>query len=1086
MLKRIIFFIFICFVFPYNKTNALNYFSRAAGNWNNPATWSNTGFGGAASLSYPGQLGAGDVVLISGYAVTANVTPAFAVTSIAISQSNNTGNDTRLDVNTAGIILTCTGLSITENNLAKNVELNVASTSTLQINGNVTISRNGANNTTFRERIYVSGTGRMNVTGNLTYTYLRAAGAEAENEIWIDNNGRLDVNGTLTIVHGSNAGSGNRFNFVMDNAAICNIGIMSITLTNSNDGDLMFFNLNGGTLTVTGAWQQTITNTCTGVCSISVYLDGGTLHCLNTVNCNQNPFGGSGNLSFFVNQNSTLNPSSLILDGKVAFTKTNGNNMEIENNANGTITLGDSLTMDLNNGSSGDAMIIDLNGGTMTVTKGLRISLFGSTTANGDLQIDGGTLSVGSIAFYQNNTGAGGLMNIYLNNNSTVNPASLTVGASGIFFSDNGGANMDVIVNGNSTLTVNGDLRFDNNLGNANDRNEIRMNVGVPTPVVNITGNITTNLNVGSTGDEELFDINSGTFTCNGNMTLNTNVGAVFSAKSSIEVDGNSTQFIIGGALTFNHVGGPGVSDRIYVGTNVGSPVVTLGSLLFNNQNATSGITLRQASSSIVTINGNFTLTSTVAGQVLIDLQSFSILQLKGSFIRSATPNRFGILNSGANATIKYIGTANTQTIAGDAGSGGDGFVYSNVELNNTFGAVPSLFTTATEGDASITSGGNLTTTSGIVSSVAAGMLVIKNAGTSGVGNANCYINGPMKKIGGNPNSFIFPVGSYTIGWARLEMSNYNNNDPTTEFICTHYSAPSPNNTAAFMGTAYGAALNYVSYNEYWDLDRFFDIGNNATCHVRLYWESQVNSGITNAADLMVGHYEASGTNMWENQGQGSISFGASGSIKSATILNNFSPVTFGSQDGVNPLPIELLYFNANLNKDKVDLDWATANEKNNDYFTVEKSIDAINFKEVLTKKALGNSNTKINYSSSDLQPFTGTSYYRLKQTDFDKSFSYSNIVSVLLVKNLFAFKIYPNPNEGEFRIDISGMENNHEVFVNLKDANGREVFSSSFFTNNQNENKFEIIPKTKISAGTYFCALTIEGVVYNVKVVVN
>ena len=99
--------------------------------------------------------------------------------------------------------------------------------------------------------------------------------------------------------------------------------------------------------------------------------------------------------------------------------------------------------------------------------------------------------------------------------------------------------------------------------------------------------------------------------------------------------------------------------------------------------------------------------------------------------------------------------------------------------------------------------------------------------------------------------------------------------------------------------------------------------------------------------------------------------------------------------DNNMPLPIELLSFNGLCNNGKVNLTWSTASETNNDFFTIEKSADGINFQFVTTVDGAGNSTQIINYAYTDKEPLSGKSYYRLKQTDFDGEFKYSRSISV-------------------------------------------------------------------------------------------
>jgi hypothetical protein len=116
-------------------------------------------------------------------------------------------------------------------------------------------------------------------------------------------------------------------------------------------------------------------------------------------------------------------------------------------------------------------------------------------------------------------------------------------------------------------------------------------------------------------------------------------------------------------------------------------------------------------------------------------------------------------------------------------------------------------------------------------------------------------------------------------------------------------------------------------------------------------------------------------------------------------------------------LPIELANFDANCLNGQVKLDWSTLSEINNDYFTIEKSNDAINFEEVTTIDGAGNSRNVISYSWVDENPINGSAYYRLKQTDYDGEYSYSDLTTISCM-NQGDLKVYPNPSTGTFSFE--------------------------------------------------------------------
>ncbi|MFK7785420.1 MAG: T9SS type A sorting domain-containing protein [Crocinitomicaceae bacterium] len=123
-------------------------------------------------------------------------------------------------------------------------------------------------------------------------------------------------------------------------------------------------------------------------------------------------------------------------------------------------------------------------------------------------------------------------------------------------------------------------------------------------------------------------------------------------------------------------------------------------------------------------------------------------------------------------------------------------------------------------------------------------------------------------------------------------------------------------------------------------------------------------------------------------------------------------------------LPLELTYFDAESTNNGIDFTWQTASEENNDYFTIEGSFDGENWLVMNQIEGAGSTQEVQNYSftSSNVEQFE---YFRLKQTDFDGMFSYSDIVAVPLV--ITELTIYPNPNNGseltiEFESKDSGL----------------------------------------------------------------
>tara|TARA_B100000809_G_C15139548_1_gene532449 strand:+ start:2980 stop:7758 length:4779 start_codon:yes stop_codon:yes gene_type:complete len=160
-------------------------------------------------------------------------------------------------------------------------------------------------------------------------------------------------------------------------------------------------------------------------------------------------------------------------------------------------------------------------------------------------------------------------------------------------------------------------------------------------------------------------------------------------------------------------------------------------------------------------------------------------------------------------------------------------------------------------------------------------------------------------------------------------------------------------------------------------------------------------------------------------------------------------------------LPVEMISFDVMCKEERILLNWSTASEVNNSRFTIEKSADALNFTPIGSVEGSGNSSTTVNYSFTDSEPFNGTAYYRLKQTDFDGAFEYHGIKPVSCGKET-KISIYPNPFENSFTVQLS--ENStYPLTIEIYDYLGRTIYSQTL------ESNLTIITTDELSKGTYF-----------------
>jgi hypothetical protein len=165
-------------------------------------------------------------------------------------------------------------------------------------------------------------------------------------------------------------------------------------------------------------------------------------------------------------------------------------------------------------------------------------------------------------------------------------------------------------------------------------------------------------------------------------------------------------------------------------------------------------------------------------------------------------------------------------------------------------------------------------------------------------------------------------------------------------------------------------------------------------------------------------------------------------------------------------LPVEWLDFTAKLSLDEsfVTCDWTTASELNNSHFIVQRSIDTQTWEDVGVLPGAGTTNQEQAYQLIDHRPFSGTSYYRVVQFDFNGQSDYSQIRSV--VRSEAEIYVYPNPGNDIFHLSASNVQ------INVFDALGREVPIDWL-----NPAEFRL---SQVAQGCYFVEFLRDGVVLN------
>ena len=188
----------------------------------------------------------------------------------------------------------------------------------------------------------------------------------------------------------------------------------------------------------------------------------------------------------------------------------------------------------------------------------------------------------------------------------------------------------------------------------------------------------------------------------------------------------------------------------------------------------------------------------------------------------------------------------------------------------------------------------------------------------------------------------------------------------------------------------------------------------------------------------------------------------------------------------VSLLPIEIVSFDAVPNEfNQVELSWVTQSEVNNDFFTLQRSKDAINFETFAIVQGAGNSSSRLTYQTTDFTPFEGLSYYRLVQTDFDGTSKIVRTISIHFEPNLLDLFLYPNPTNGNIvNIHCENIYEN-EIVIQFKNLLGQIVFEQRFDTPEKNFTTQITIP-SDLSDEIYLVSINTINRQVHKKLIIN
>ena len=561
------------------------------------------------------------------------------------------------------------------------------------------------------------------------------------------------------------------------------------------------------------------------------------------------------------------------------------------------------------------------------------------------------------------------------------------------------------------------------------------------------------------------FDVNSALTVTSGTLDISSYTATVSGAT---EIDGtlkistgiydaNNTFTASGGNITFTGAGF--LKCALSVGS-IGTLSTSNGTVVFDRPSGTQNVT--QGTYNNLTIDGNAShqigggVGINVLGNLVVNQNGSTVFDVRDKNITiSGTADINGTLDIGtgtfdANGTFDATGGSVTFTDAGQLNLAGtvtslgtftrstgtveydgsssqtmSGVDYYNLIVNNssgiTMGANASVFGTLT-----FTSG-NVTTNSNT--------LTIGASGSVSGADASKHINGHCAKITSSTSAFTFPVGDGT-RYRPITLTPAASNSNTYSVEYNH----SPHSDVSISGTS---SIDHISPQYHWDINRTSG-SDNATISVA--WTSSSTYGTENwnhdISTMLWAYFDGSD---WNSIGSTASGSSVSGSLTTSSVNSNWGNENFtlaATTATFPPLPVDIISFNGQCDNNFPQIEFVVASQINNEFFTIERSVNLIDWEEVGYIAGGGTTNEIITYNWSEEALLNGTKYYRLSLTDINDEVRYSNPIAIEC-ENEIDFHLYPNPAFNFINIAFNfDYFQNEETNLNIRTLTGKIIKS--------------------------------------------
>jgi hypothetical protein len=364
--------------------------------------------------------------------------------------------------------------------------------------------------------------------------------------------------------------------------------------------------------------------------------------------------------------------------------------------------------------------------------------------------------------------------------------------------------------------------------------------------------------------------------------------------------------------------------------------------------------------------------------------------------------------------------------------------------------------------------------------------LVMGNSSTNAFMNVGT--TGGFKRwvISEGENNYVqwnnIPTGTYILpfGYSSTDYIPFTfdkTSAGTSNLIMSTWATPSNNQISGVWcgATNVGAVTNMYDATVAGDgsipavIDRWWKINTTATANLTFSYRGAENTTTYSPLGAF-GAQHWNGTSWDASVGNGTGVTSGIGTV-TVTSASTFSPWVLVSKTA--PLPVQWLGLSAEClpagkagDQSDVTVKWSTATEQNSNYFTVERSMDGSNFFPMATVIASGNSSTVKNYSATDTDPLPGTSFYQVRETDFNGSYMTSD---VLIVNECSGENVIIYGDGIGVTVDINADEDGAYV-IEIFDVLGQKLMSET-------KNVISGVNQYKISA------MNVSSDIYLVKV---